>query len=125
MTYKNGEPISIVDGGSGINIISKRLYDAWKLPKMESSHFSIKLVDQMNVTPMGLVKNVPMRVVGILFLIAFVVMDLPTHNSSFWILLGRPWLKVVVVIMHDWKNNTLILQSHDGAVKVNLKDGKA
>ena len=26
--------------------------------------------------------------------------------------------------MHDWKNNTLLLQSRDGAVKVNLKDGK-
>jgi len=25
--------------------------------------------------------------------------------------------------MHDWKNDTLLLQSHDGVVKVNLKDG--
>jgi len=50
-------------------------------------------------------------------------MDLPSHNSSFFILLGRPWLKEANVI-HDWKNDTLLLQSHDGTVKVNLKDEK-
>ena len=124
ITYINHNSVaSIVDGGSGINIIAKKLYDVWELPKMEYAPFSIKLVDQRRATPLGLVKNVPMRVARIRFLIAFVVMDLPLHNSSFSILLGRPWLKVVA-IMHDWKNNTLILQSRDGVVKVNLMDGK-
>ena len=75
---------------------------------MDPTPFSIKLVDQRRVTPLGLVKNVPIRVVGIKFLIAFVVMDLPLHSSSFSVLLGKPWLKVVVV-MHDWENNTLVL----------------
>ena len=90
---------------------------------MKPAPFSIKLADQRRVTPLGLVKNVSVRVAGIRFLIAFVVMDLPLHSSSFSILLGRPWLKVVAV-MRDWKNNTLILQSRDGVFKVNLKDGK-
>ena len=124
ITHKNRNPIpSIVDGGSGINIISKKLYDAWDLPKMELAPFSIKVADQRRVTPLGLVKNVLVRVVGIWFLIAFVVMGLPSHNSSFSILLGRPWLKATAV-MHDWKNDTLLLQSRDEAIKVNLKDGK-
>ena len=90
---------------------------------MEFSPFSIKLANQRKVTPLGLIKNVLVRVARIRFLIAFVVMDLPSHNSSFLFLLGRPWLKAVLV-MHDWKNNTLLLQSRDGAIKVNLNDGK-
>ena len=107
ITYKAYSAVSsIVDGGSGINIIAKKLYDAWDLPKMEPAPFSIKLADQRRVTPLGLVKNVPVKVAGIRFLIAFVVMDLPLHSSSFSVLLGRPWLKAVTV-MHDWKNNTL------------------
>ena len=101
ITHKECNPIpSIVDGGSGINIISKKLYDAWDLSNMKFTPFSIKLADQRKVTPLGLVKNVPMRVVGIWFLIAFVVMELPSHSSSFSILLGRPWLKATT-IMHD------------------------
>jgi len=72
ITHKDYNPIpSIVDGGSDINIISKKLYDAWDLPKMESTPFSIKLVDQKKVTPLGLVNNVPMKVAGIGFMIAF------------------------------------------------------
>ena len=60
VTHKNCKPIpSIVDGGSGINIISRRLYDEWNLPTMEEAPFSIKLADQSRITPLGLVKNVP------------------------------------------------------------------
>ena len=124
VTHKNCKPISsIVDGGSGINIISHKLYNEWNLPPMEPAPFTIKLADQSKVAPLGLVKNVPVRIVGVRFLVAFVVMNLPSHNSSYSILLGRPWLKAAAV-MHDWKNDTLILQSREGAVKVNLRDGK-
>jgi len=59
---------------------------------------------------------------GVRFLVTFIVMNLPSHSSSFFIILGRSWLKVVAR-MHDWKNNTLLLQSPDGAIKVNMKDG--
>ena len=90
---------------------------------MEPTPFTIKLADQSKVAPLGLVKNVPVRIVGVRFLVAFVVMTLPSHNSSYSILLGRPWLRVAS-IMHDWKNGTLLLQSREGAVKVDLKDGK-
>ena len=66
MIYKNGEPItSIVDRGSGIHIISKRLYDAWDLPKMEPAMFSIKSANQRKVAPLGLVVNLYVGVVGI------------------------------------------------------------
>ena len=66
MTYNNFEPIpSIVDGGSCINAISKKLYDVWDLPRMESAPFSLKLVDQRKVKPLGLVKNVHVRVARI------------------------------------------------------------
>lgn len=50
-------------------------------------------------------------------------MNLPSQNSPYSTLLGRPWLKAATM-MHDWKNNTLLLQSRGSAVKVNLKDGK-
>ena len=124
MTHKNNKSISsIVDGGSGINIISHKLYNEWNLPPMEPAPFTIKLADQSKVAPLGLVKNVPVRIAGIRFLVAFVVMTLPSHSSSYSILLGRPWLRAASV-MHDWKNGTLLLQSREGAVKVNLKEGK-
>ena len=44
ITHKNCNPItSIVDGGLGINIIARKLYDVWELPKMEPTPFPIKL----------------------------------------------------------------------------------
>ena len=60
ISYKNCNSIAfIVDGGSSINIIAKKLYDVWELPKMKLAPFSIKLADQRRVTPLGLIKNVP------------------------------------------------------------------
>lgn len=124
ITHNNFKFIpSIVDGGSGLNIISRKLYDEWNLPKIEEAPFSIKLADQSRVSPLGLMNNVPIRIVGVCFLVAFVVMNLPPHSSSYSIPLRRMWLKVVA-IMHDWKNNTLMLQSRYGLVKVNLWDGR-
>jgi len=47
IAYKANTAVpSIIDGGSGINIIAKKLYDVWQLPKMEPAPFSIKLADQ-------------------------------------------------------------------------------
>ena len=58
ISYKTYNVVSsIIDGGSCINSIAKKLYDAWELPKMEPAPFSIKLVDQRRVTPLGLVKK--------------------------------------------------------------------
>lgn len=43
VTHKNYQPIpSIVDRGSGINIISQRFYDEWNMPTMEKAPFSYK-----------------------------------------------------------------------------------
>lgn len=86
VTHKNCKAISsIVDGGSGINIISHKLYNEWNLPSMDTTPFTIKLDDQSKVASLGLVKNVPVRIVGIRFLVAFIVMTLPfTHLIIFY-----------------------------------------
>lgn len=81
-------------------------------PTMELAPFSINLVDQSRLSPLGLVKNVPILIVGVRFLVYFLMVNFPSHGSSFSILLGIPWLRVVAV-MHDWNNETLMLQSQD------------
>ena len=124
LSHKNSSVIhAIVDGGSGVNIISRETYDKWGLPPLEKAPYTIKLADQSRVTPVGLARDVPVRLAGVRFVMSFAVMDLPQHSSSFSALLGRPWLRAVAAL-HDWRNNTLQFQSRDGAVKVNLKDGK-
>ena len=88
VTHKNCKPIpSIVDGGSSINIISMRLYDEWNLPTMEEAPFSIKLVEQSRITTLVLVKSALVRIAGVRFLVAFIVMNFLSHSSSFSILL--------------------------------------
>lgn len=114
---------AIVDGGSGVNIIFHETYDKWGLPPLEKAPYTTKLADQSRVTLVGLAHDVPIRLVGVRFIMSFTVTDLPRHSSSFLALLGIPWLKVAVAL-HDWRNNTLQFQSKDGAVKFYLKDGK-
>jgi len=66
MTYKNCKHVpSIVEGELGINFISNRLYDASNLPRMNPTAFSINLENKRKVTPLGLVKNIYIRVARI------------------------------------------------------------
>ena len=36
----------IIDGGSGVNILSQETYDNWGLPPLEKAPYTIKLADQ-------------------------------------------------------------------------------
>ena len=91
---------AIVDGSSGVNIISCETYDKWGLPPLEKSPYTIKLADQSRVTPLGLARDVHVRLAGVRFLMSFVVMEFPRHSSSFLAFLGRPWLRAAVAL-HD------------------------
>jgi len=58
---------------------------------------------------MGLIKDLKVYVHGIPYIIMFTVLQNSVVDSSYSMLLGRPWLKDVKMA-HDWRSNIVTIQ---------------
>jgi len=58
---------------------------------------------------MGLIKDLKVYVHGIPYIIMFTVLQNNVVDSSYSMLLGRPWLKDVKMA-HDWRSNIVTIQ---------------
>jgi len=66
------------------------------------------MVDQQRVQPMGIFKNLLIRIFGLEFFIIARVLRMEGLNNEYSMLLGRPWLQQSKV-HHDWNTNLFSL----------------
>ncbi|KAH7287121.1 hypothetical protein KP509_32G039000 [Ceratopteris richardii] len=85
--------------------------------------FTITLADQRKVKPLGVVEKVTMTIQGCSFELEFVVISLP-EESSFPLLLGRPWLRQARALQ-DWGKNLLwVKTSRDNHIQLHMDPDK-
>ncbi len=101
----------LLDGGFRINIIIEQLILRLRLPKPKLAPYNLRMVDQTTTKPMGLIKDLKIYVHGIPYITTFTILHNSLVDSSYSMLLGRPWLKDVKVA-HDWGSNTITIQGN-------------
>jgi hypothetical protein len=102
-------PNVLLDGGSGVNIITDTLMGELRIEKqLEVAPFTIKMADQRKVMPLGIIKNLKINIGGLTFWITVTVIKMENQDNSYSILFGRPWLKQARP-KHDWGRSQLIL----------------
>jgi hypothetical protein len=69
------------------------------------------MVDQTTTKPMGLIKDLKIYVHNIPYITTFIVLQNSVVDSSYSMLLGRPWLGDAKVA-HDWESNTITIQGN-------------
>jgi len=69
------------------------------------------MVDQTTTKPMGLIRDLKIYVHGILYITMFIVFQNSVVDSSYSMLLGKPWLRDAKVA-HDWGSNTITIQGN-------------
>ena len=82
----------LLDGGSGVNILSEQMLAPLGITKWESAPFAVQMADQRRVQPLGLLRGLKMEVCGIKFEIAAVILRMEDISGAYPLLLGRPWL---------------------------------
>ena len=82
---------SIVDGGSGINVINKLTYDRLGI-QWETYPFWLRMVDTSIVRPIGLIRQLDVIIGGHTFQISTIVLKLEAQGA-YPLLLGLPWLR--------------------------------
>jgi hypothetical protein len=90
----------LLDGGSGINIITEQLKLRLGLPKLKPTPYNMRMANQTTTKPVGLIKDLKIYVHGIPYITTFIVLYNSVVDYSYSMLLGRPWLRDVKVA-HD------------------------
>ncbi|KAH7292412.1 hypothetical protein KP509_29G066900 [Ceratopteris richardii] len=95
-------PSAQLDSGAAVNLMTEYMMKALGLNHMEDTPMSLRMTDQTQVKPAGLLKNVSTIVGGLEFKVDYLIVRPRTSEATFSILLGRPWL-VQAECVHDWR----------------------
>ena len=113
----------ILDGGSGVNIITEDLANKLGL-KWEPIPFNIRMADNRTVVPKGLIKHAKVKVGGMDYLVNLVVITMQTPTpDSYQVLLGRPWLRDAKV-KHDSNRGRISLKKEKKKVYIGFGQSK-
>ena len=81
-----------IDGGSNINLMNRDTVLSLHLIGLLKTKLVLGMGDQSRVKPLGILPKIKTSISGIVYLIEFIVIQPSTNNTSYPILLGRPWL---------------------------------
>ncbi len=98
-------------GGFGFNIIIEKLRLRLGLPKLKLAPYNLRMANQTTTKPMGLITYLKIYVHGIPYITTFTILQNNVVDSSYSMLLGRPWLQDVKVT-YDWRNNIVTIQGN-------------
>jgi hypothetical protein len=97
-----------LDGGSGVNIITKQPKTRLGLRKPKLTPYNLQMGNQITTKPIGLIRDLNMYVHGIPYITTFTNIYNIIVDFSYSMLLGRPWFKDTKVA-HDRGNNMIII----------------
>jgi hypothetical protein len=87
----------LLDGGYGINIIIDKLTLRLGLPKPKLTPYNLKMLNQATTKSMGLIHDLKIYVYNIPYIITFIVLQNNVIDTSYSMLLRKPWLRDVRV----------------------------
>jgi hypothetical protein len=105
---KRRVPDVLIDGGLGVNIMTNAPRKKMSLTNIEVALFTIKMVDQWKVGPIGLIRKLKINKGRVKKMMTFMVLDLSRTNNDYETMLGRTWLKQAQA-KHDWDTSKITL----------------
>jgi hypothetical protein len=105
---KNAIEDVLLDGGYGINIIIEQLRLRLGLPKPKLVPCNLRMSNQTTTKLVGLIRDLKIYVHSIPYITMFTIFQNNVVDSSYSILLGRPWLRNVK-LAHEWGSNIVTI----------------
>ena len=96
---------TIIDGGSGVNVISRHTCDNLGIREWEPCPFWLRMADTNSVRPTVLIRDLEVTIGGHVFRISAIVLQL-NIQGAYPLLLGRPWLRTAH-IKQNWQKNII------------------
>jgi hypothetical protein len=90
----------LLDGDSRVNNITKKLRVQLGLSKPKPALYNLHMVNQTIAKPLGFIKDVRIIVNIIPYVVSFTIIQSSMLNSSYFMLLGFPWLRDLKRLMN-------------------------
>jgi hypothetical protein len=94
-----------------------------QLTGLHETRLVLRMADQSRLKPKGILLKVKTMISGLIYFIDFVVFQQLTPNTSYPILLGRPWLYQAKA-KDDWGRGILTIGSGKSKVKLQMYPSK-
>ena len=111
---------SIVNDGSGVNVINKITCDRLGITKWDTCPSWLRMADTSTVRPLGLIRQLDVIVGGHSFQILAVVLHLDA-TGAYLLLLGRPWRKTAN-IKQNWNKDILTFRKGQSKFRVSTQE---
>jgi hypothetical protein len=82
-----------------------------KLPKLKHAPYNLRMANQITTKLVGLIRDLKIYVHGIPYITTFTILQNSVVDSSYSMLLGKPWLRDAKMA-HDWGSNIVIIQGN-------------
>ncbi|KAH7404059.1 hypothetical protein KP509_15G009000 [Ceratopteris richardii] len=112
-------PGAQLDSGAAVNLMTEFMMKALGLNHMEETPMSLRMADQTQVKPAGLLKNVSTVVGGLEFKVDYLIVRPRTSEATFSILLGRPWLMQANCV-HDWRTGFISIGPKSDRIQIQV-----
>ncbi len=106
----------MIDAGTSVNIIIENLITKLGLPKLKPTPYHLRMANQSMTRLLGIIKNLKIHIHGIPYIATFLILKNSVVDSSYHMLLKRPWL-IYAKVTHDWGNNVITVQGN-GIVRI-------
>ncbi|KAH7351752.1 hypothetical protein KP509_19G013400 [Ceratopteris richardii] len=117
-------PGAQLDSGEAVNLMTEYMMKALGLTHMEETPMSLRMADQTQVKPAGLLKNVSTVVGGLEFSVNYLIVRPRTSEATFSILLGRPWL-VQAKCVHDLRTGFITIGPKSDRVQIQVSSNSS
>ncbi|XP_073045967.1 uncharacterized protein [Primulina eburnea] len=108
----------IGDSGASVNIMPSSLYEKIRLSRIKPTGLTLQMADKSVRTPLGIVKDVELKIDKFKVLAEFVVLDME-NSQSVHVILERPLLAAVGAII-DVKRGKLTMEVEGQMVEIKL-----
>ncbi len=93
-------------------------------PHLDVTNIVVKMANVTNAKPIGMLKDLKLKVLGHKVRHTFIVMDFSKHPMSYEMILGRPFMRDAKMV-HDWSKNHVYLRFQDSVIRVDLVTDRA
>ena len=89
------------------------------LTNLVPTNIILHVADQRRVKPLGIVQGIKIIVVGLEFIVNYLVVRPYSYGASFPILAGRPWL-LQACCVHNWYKGTITIGPRTDGVQLQV-----
>ena len=104
-----------IDGGSSVNLMNMDTMNSLHLSGLERTKLMLRMADQSQVKPMGILPKVETSIFGIVYLIDYIVFQPSTPNTSYPI----AWLYQAKA-KDDWGKGILTIGQGSSKIKLSM-----